>query len=68
MPAEYIFEDDTCDNVVGPRSPKRDLKLKEEIEAAESPGKDSAKSKREGESSPQSVGGAGDPRRRKSCL
>ncbi len=48
MPADYVFEDDTCDNVVGPRCPKRDLKLKEEIEAAESPGKDSAKSKREG--------------------
>ncbi len=48
MPAEYVVEDDTCNNVVGPRCPKRDLKLKEEMEAAGSPGKDSAKSKREG--------------------
>ena len=48
VPADYVFEDDTCDNVVGSRCPKRDLKLKEEMEAAESPGKDSAKSKREG--------------------
>jgi hypothetical protein len=48
VPAEYVFEDDTCDNVVGPRCPKRNLKLKEEKEAAETPGKDSAKSKREG--------------------
>jgi hypothetical protein len=48
VPAEYMFEDDTCDNVVGSRCPRRDLKLKEEMEAAGSPGKDSAKSKREG--------------------
>ncbi len=72
MPAEYMFEDDTCDNVVGQRCPKRDLKLKEGTEAVESPGKDSAKSKkegpREGESSPRPAGGAGDPRRRKGHL
>jgi hypothetical protein len=48
VPAEYVFEDDTCNNVVGSRCPKHDLKLKGEMEAAESPGKDSAKSKREG--------------------
>ena len=48
VPAEYMFQDDTCDNVVGSRCQKRDLKLKEEMEAAGSPGKDSAKSKREG--------------------
>ncbi len=48
VPAEYVFEDDTCDNVVASRCLKRDLKLKEEMEAAGSPGKDSAKSKREG--------------------
>ncbi len=48
VPAEYVFEDDTCDNVVGQRCPKRDLKLKGDMEAAESPGKDSAKSKKEG--------------------
>jgi hypothetical protein len=48
VPVEYVFEDDTCDNVVGQRCPKRDLKLKEDMEAAESPGRDSAKSKKEG--------------------
>ncbi|MFN9906875.1 MAG: hypothetical protein ACK56F_12260, partial [bacterium] len=34
VPAEYVFEDDTCDNVVGQRCPKRDLELKKEMEAA----------------------------------
>ena len=48
VPAEYVFEDDTCDNAVGQRCPKRDLKLKEEMEAAKAPRKDSAKVK-EGE-------------------
>ncbi len=48
VPAEYVFEDDTCDNVIGSRCPKRDLKTKEEIEAAEAPRKGSAKVK-EGE-------------------
>ncbi len=48
VPAEYVFEDDTCDNVVGQRCPKRDLKLKEEMEAAKAPRKDSAKTKEEG--------------------
>ncbi len=47
VPAEYVFEDDTCDNVVGSRCPKRDLKLKEEIEAAKAPRKDPAKAKGE---------------------
>ncbi len=35
VPAEYVFEDDTCDNVIGSRCPKRDLKTREEVEAAE---------------------------------
>jgi hypothetical protein len=48
VPAEYVFEDDTCDNVVGQRCPKRDLELKEEMETAKVPRKDSAKAK-EGE-------------------
>ncbi len=48
VPAEYVFEDDTCDNAVGQRCPKHDLKLKEEMEAATVPRKDSAKAK-EGE-------------------
>ncbi|MFN9904574.1 MAG: hypothetical protein ACK56F_00430, partial [bacterium] len=48
VPAEYVFEDDTCDNVVGQRCPKRDLELKGEMEAAKAPRKDSAKAK-EGE-------------------
>ncbi len=47
VPAEYVFEDDTCDNVIGPRCPKRDLKKKEETEAAEAPRKGSAKVKGE---------------------
>ncbi len=34
VPAEYMFEDDTCDNVVGSRCPRRDLGLKEEMEVA----------------------------------
>ncbi len=37
VPAEYVFEDDTCDNVIGSRCPKRDLKTKKEVEAAEAP-------------------------------
>ena len=48
VPAEYVFEDDTCDNAVGQRCPKRYLQLKEEMEAAKAPRKDSAKAK-EGE-------------------
>ena len=48
VPAEYVFEDDSCDNAVGQRCPKRDLKLKEEMGAAKAPRKDSAKAK-EGE-------------------
>ncbi len=47
VPAEYVFEDDTCDNVIGSRCPKRDLKTKEEMEAAEAPRKGSAKAKGE---------------------
>jgi hypothetical protein len=48
VPAEYVFEDDTCDNIVGQRCPKRDLEMKREVEAAKAPRKDSAKAK-EGE-------------------
>jgi hypothetical protein len=47
VPAEYVFEDDTCDKVIGSRCPKRDLKTKEEMEAAEAPRKGSAKVKEE---------------------
>ncbi len=43
VPAEYMFEDDTCNNVIGSRCPKRYLKTKEEVEAAEAPRKGSAK-------------------------
>ncbi len=43
VPAEYVFEDDVCDNEVGPRGPKRDLKMKGEPEAAEAPGRSPAK-------------------------
>jgi hypothetical protein len=48
VPAEYVFEDDTCDSMIGPRCPKRDLKTKEEVEAIEALKKGSAKAK-EGE-------------------
>jgi hypothetical protein len=47
IPAEYVFEDDTCDNVIGSRCPKRDLKTKEEMEAIGAPRKGSAKAKEE---------------------
>ncbi len=45
MPVEYMFEDDTCDNEVGSRGPKHDLKTREEIEAAKASRKDPAKAK-----------------------
>ena len=48
VPAEYVFEDDTCDNTVGSRCPWRDLELREEIDAAKAPRKDPAKAKGEG--------------------
>jgi hypothetical protein len=48
VPVEYVFEDDTCDNEIDSRGPKRDLKTKEGIEAAKASRKDSAKVK-EGE-------------------
>ncbi len=40
-----MFEDDTCNNEVGSRGPKRDLKIKEEMEAAKASKKDPAKAK-----------------------
>ncbi len=33
VPVEYVFEDDTCDNEVSWRGPKRDLKTREEMGA-----------------------------------
>jgi len=42
-----VFEDDTCDNVIGSRCQKRVLKTKEEVEAAEALRKGSAKVKGE---------------------
>jgi hypothetical protein len=48
VPVEYVFEDDTCDNEIGTRGPKRDLKTKEEIEAARASKKDPARPKVEG--------------------
>jgi hypothetical protein len=48
VPIEYAFEDDTCDNEIGSRGPKRDLKTKEEVEAATASRKNPAKVK-EGE-------------------
>jgi hypothetical protein len=43
VPVEYVFEDDTCDNVIGSRCPRRVLKTKEEVEAAEALRKGSTK-------------------------
>jgi hypothetical protein len=45
VPVEYVFEDDACDNEVGTRGLKRDLKTKEEVEAAKVSKKDLAKAK-----------------------
>ena len=47
LPVEYVFEDDTCDNVIGSRCPKRILKTREEVEAAEARRKGSTKVKGE---------------------
>jgi hypothetical protein len=47
VPVEYVFEDDTCDNLIGSRCPKRVLKTREEVEAAEARRKDPAKVKGE---------------------
>ncbi len=45
VPVEYSFEDDTCDNEVGARGPRRDLMTKEEIAAAKALKKDPAKAR-----------------------
>jgi hypothetical protein len=45
VPVGYVFEDDICDNEVGPRGRKRDLKKKEEAEATGAPKGDLAKVK-----------------------
>ncbi len=47
VPAEYVFEDDTCDNVIGSRCPRHDLKMKGKTEVAEAPRKNPAKTKGE---------------------
>ncbi len=47
VPAEYVFEDDTCDNVIGARCPRRVLKTREEAEAAVALRKGSTKVKGE---------------------
>ncbi len=43
VPVGYVFEDDVCDNEVGPRGRKHDLKTKEETEATGAPKRDPAK-------------------------
>ncbi len=48
VPAEYVFEDDTCDNVIDSRCPKRDLKTAEGMKAVKAPRKNPAKAKGEG--------------------
>jgi hypothetical protein len=67
VPVEYVFEDDVCDNEVGPRGRKRDLKTKEESEAAESPGRGPAKAMveepRAGEAQPAGRKRRGRPKR-----
>ncbi len=45
VPVGYVFEDDVCDNEVGPRGRKRDLKTKEEAEATGAPKRGPAKAK-----------------------
>ncbi len=45
VPVKYVFEDDTCDNEVGARGLRRDLKTKEEMEAAKASKKDPARAK-----------------------
>ena len=47
VPAEYVFEDDTCDNVIGSRCPKRDLITRVGVKAAEAPRKNPTKVKGE---------------------
>jgi hypothetical protein len=48
VPGGYVFEDDVCDNEVGPRGRKRDLKTKGEAEETGAPKRDPAKAKMEG--------------------
>jgi hypothetical protein len=45
VPVEYSLEDDTCDNEVGARGPRRDLMTKEEIEATKALKKDPSKAR-----------------------
>jgi hypothetical protein len=47
VPVEYVFEDDTCDNEVGWRGPKHDLKTREEMEAVKALRKNPTKLKLE---------------------
>ncbi len=62
VPVEYAFEDDTCDSEVSSRGRKRDLKTKEEAEAAEAPKRDPVKAKVEGPGT-----GEAQPEVRKRC-
>jgi hypothetical protein len=67
VPVGYVFEDDTCDNEVGSRGLKCDLKTKEEAEAAGAPKRDPAKAKVEepgtGEAQPAGRKRRGRPKR-----
>jgi hypothetical protein len=45
VPAGYVFEDDTCDNVVRSRCPKSDLPMKGKMEATTAPKRGSAGAK-----------------------
>ena len=47
VPVGYVFEDDTCDNEVGSRGLKRDLRTREEAEATGTPKRGPAKAKAE---------------------
>jgi hypothetical protein len=64
VPVEYVFEDDTCNNEVGSRGPKCNLKTKEEMEAAKASKKDPAKAK-VGE--PETGGAQPAVRKRRGC-
>ena len=67
VPVGYVFEDDVCDNEVGPRGRKRDLKTKEEAEATGAPKRGPAKAKVEepgaGEAQPAGLKRRGRPKK-----
>ncbi len=67
VPVGYVFEDDTCDNEVGSRGLKRDLRTREEAEATGTPKRGPAKAKVEepgtGEAQPTGRKSRGRPKK-----